>query len=186
MSLLTMLLIAVGLAMDAFAVALSAGAGGQTRAPRAIFRLAFHFGLFQFLMPVIGWYLGLGLAGWFAKFDHWIAFGLLAFVGVRMVRSGLAHESEPRLQNPSKGWTMVMLSLATSIDALAIGFSLAMLKVDIWAPSLVIGVVTGLLSWLGVLLGNQLGERLGRRMEMAGGLVLIAMGLRIALEHLLA
>jgi len=179
------LMIAVGMAMDAFAVSLGAGASGHARDGRAIFRLSFHFGLFQFLMPVIGWYLGSTVAPYIATVDHWIAFGLLAFVGGRMIRAGLDANQEVLANDPSRGLTLVALCVATSIDALAIGLSLAMLRVTIWYPSVVIGVVTGGLSLVGLRLGTQLGTRFGRRMEIVGGVVLIAIGSRLLFSHVI-
>ena len=177
------LMIAVGMAMDAFAVSLGAGASGHARDGRAIFRLSFHFGLFQFLMPVIGWYLGSTVAPYIATVDHWIAFGLLAFVGGRMIRAGLDANQEVLAKDPSRGLTLVALCVATSIDALAIGLSLAMLRVTIWYPSVVIGVVTGGLSLVGLHLGTQLGTRFGKRMEIVGGVILVAIGLRLLVSH---
>ena len=111
------LAIAAGLAMDAFAVSLAAGATGMASAPRPIFRLSFHFGLFQFFMPVLGWYVGSRVAHLITGVDHWIAFGLLAFVGMRMIRSGRRGEDTTHRSDPSRGLTLIMLSLATSIDA---------------------------------------------------------------------
>jgi len=182
---LEILMIAVGLAMDAFAVSIGAGSVRSRLAPRATFRLAFHFGLFQFLMPVLGWALGATVAAWFRSIDHWIAFGLLAFVGGRMVISGVrGGDDGPVGTDPSKGATMVMLSIATSIDAMAVGLSLAMLGVGILLPALVIGLVTGGLCTVGVGLGERLGQRLGHRMEVVGGLVLIGIGLKILADHL--
>lgn len=183
MSSVEILLVAVGLAMDAFAVSLGAGAGPHARGGRAVFRLAFHFGLFQFLMPVAGWLAGARVVGLVGAFDHWLAFGLLAFVGGRMIKAGLAHNPEMPRQDPSRGWTLVMLSVATSIDALAVGFSLALLQVSIWLPALVIGVVCGALSVAGMGFGRVLGALVGRRMEVAGGLVLIGIGFRILHVH---
>ncbi len=184
MRLAEILVIAVGLAMDAFAVSIGAGAIRSRLAPRATFRLAFHFGLFQFLMPVLGWALGTTVAGWLSGVDHWIAFGLLGFVGGRMVVSGVGEADEGLSgPDPSKGAAMIMLSVATSIDALAVGLSLAMLGVGILLPAAVIGLVTGALCTLGVALGDRLGQRLGHRMELVGGLVLIGIGLKIVLDH---
>jgi putative Mn2+ efflux pump MntP len=183
---LEILLIALGLAMDAFAVSIAAAAAGRASSPRPIFRLAFHFGLFQFLMPVLGWLLGTQIAHFIAAFDHWIAFVLLALVGVRMIRSGCATEPTLQVAEPSRGWTLIMLSIATSIDALAIGLSLAMLQVNIWYPAAVIGVVTALLSLVGVRLGCSLGLRFGKPMEILGGIILIGIGLKILVEHLSA
>lgn len=184
MSFLEILAIAVGLAMDAFAVSLGAGAANRAIGTRAAFRLAFHFGLFQFLMPVAGYLLGAGIVGYLGGVDHWIAFALLAFVGVRMVKSGVDHHAETWKGDPSRGWTLVMLAVATSLDALAVGLSLAMLGTAIWYPAAVIGVITAGLSIAGVRLGARLGSVFGKRMEVAGGLLLILIGARIVLEHL--
>jgi putative Mn2+ efflux pump MntP len=183
MGFLEIAFIAVGLAMDAFAVSLAAGASGRARGGRAAFRLSFHFGLFQFLMPVIGWFAGSRIAPLVSAVDHWIALALLTFVGVRMIRSGLGSEEElPR--DPSRGLTLVVLSVATSIDALAVGFSLAMLEVAIWTPSVTIGLVTGTLSLIGLALGKRLSTRFGQRTAVAGGILLILIGLRIVFLHL--
>ena len=170
--------------MDAFAVCLGAGAQEETTGPRPTFRLAFHFGLFQFLMPVLGWFAGATIERYIFAYDHWIAFGLLAFVGGRMIRTGFGTEEEISKNDPSRGWNMVLLSVAVSIDALAIGLSLAMVNVNIWYPAVVIGIVTGLVSLLGLRIGNGLGRKFGKRMEVIGGIVLILIGLRILFSHL--
>jgi putative Mn2+ efflux pump MntP len=185
MSLFEVLLIALSMAMDAFAVCLGAGTTGQADGPRPTFRLAFHFGLFQFLMPVIGWFAGTTIERYIATYDHWIAFALLAFVGTRMIRSGLDPNGEARTNDPSRGWTLVMLSIAVSIDALAIGLSLGLIGMSIWYPAVVIGLVTGLVSWLGLRLGGRLSGMFGKRMEVVGGIVLILIGVRIVVSHLL-
>lgn len=185
MNLFEIFLIALSMAMDAFAVCLSAGAQERTSGPRPTFRLAFHFGLFQFLMPVLGWFAGTTIERYITAFDHWIAFGLLAFVGGRMIISGLNPDADQQTNDPSRGWTLVLLSIAVSIDALAVGLSLGIVGVTIWTPAVVIGVVTGLVSWLGIKLGNKLGEKFGKRMEIAGGIILVLLGIRILLAHLL-
>ena len=185
MNFFEILLIALSMSMDAFAVCLGAGTQGRTNAPRPIFRLAFHFGLFQFFMPILGWFAGTTILRYISAYDHWVAFCLLAFVGIRMVRSGIDPNSDSQKNDPSRGWTLVLLAFATSIDALAIGFSLGLMGVTIWYPAVVIGIVTGLVSWLGILLGNRLGAKFGKRMEIIGGIVLILMGVRILLSHLL-
>jgi putative Mn2+ efflux pump MntP len=135
-------------------------------------------------MPVVGWFAGTTIVRYIAAYDHWVAFALLAFVGIRMIRSGLEDNIELPKSDPSRGWSLVMLSIATSIDALAIGLSLAIIGVTIWYPAVVIGVVTGLVSWLGLRLGNVLGEKFGKRMEIAGGIVLVGIGVRIVLSHI--
>jgi len=179
MGTLDIIVIAVGLAMDAAAVSLAAAASGFAKDGRAVFRLAFHFGLFQFIMPVIGWFLGVGFVSYLKAFDHWIAFGLLVFVGGRMILSGMDSSENPLKTDPSRGMTMVMLSIATSIDALAIGLSLAMLEVNIWYPSVIIGIITGCLSLLAIGIGKRLGVLFGKRMEIVGGLILVFIGSRI-------
>ncbi len=186
MSFIEVIFISISMAMDAFAVCLGAGTMVETSGRRPRFRLAFHFGLFQFIMPVLGWLAGLTIVRYISAYDHWVAFVLLAFVGGRMVRSGLGkNEDEKSRADPSRGWTLVLLSIAVRIDALAVGFSLGMVDVTIWYPAVVIGIVTGLLSWLGLRLGDRLGKRFGKRMEVAGGIVLILIGIRILIMHLL-
>jgi putative Mn2+ efflux pump MntP len=185
MNFFEILLIALSMSMDAFAVCLAAGAQEDTTGPRPTFRLAFHFGLFQFLMPIIGWFAGTSVLRYISAFDQWVAFGLLAFVGIRMVRSGVDQNNMAPKANPSRGWTLVMLAIATSMDALAVGFSLGLVGVTIWYPAVVIGIVTGLVSWLGILLGNRLGIKFGKRMEIIGGITLIIIGIWVILSHFL-
>lgn len=182
---LTILGIALALAMDAFAVALAAGAVINPITGRHLFRLGFHFGLFQAMMPIAGWLVGMTFQKWISAYDHWVAFGLLAVVGGRMIIEAFDEERDESASDPTKGLTMVMLSVATSIDALAVGLSLAMLGVSVWLPSAVIGVVAGVLTVAGMLLGRRLGDDWGKRVEICGGLVLCVIGLKILLEHTL-
>jgi manganese efflux pump family protein len=184
MSTLEIFAVAIALSMDAFAVSLAAGATAFARTARARFRLSFHFGLFQCLMPIAGWLVGTSVARHIESVDHWVAFGLLAFVGIRMLAAAFREEGTVPQRDPSRGATLVMLSVATSVDALAVGLTLAMLEVGIWYASAIIGVVTGLLSLVAIWLGNRLGARFGQRMEAAGGTILVVIGLRILLEHL--
>jgi len=184
MPLVEILLLAVGLAMDAFAVSLGIGATRWGHGPRALFRLSFHFGLFQFLMPIAGWAAGSGVAPLVTAVDHWIALVLLTLVGGRMIRSALSPDPSRYGVDPSRGWSLIMLSVATSIDAFAVGLTLAMLDVGILYPSVVIGVVTASLSLAGLLAGHRLGLRFGRTMEALGGVLLIAIGVRIVIQHL--
>jgi putative Mn2+ efflux pump MntP len=179
MLLVEVLLIAVALSMDAFAV--SVGAATRRMAPRATFRLSFHFGLFQCLMPIGGWLLGTEIARLVAASAGWIAWALLTLVGGHMIYAAMHPDGPARQVDPSRGMTLVMLAVATSLDAFAVGFSLAMLRVSIWYPAVVIGVVTGTLSLVGVRLGVRLGKGVGRPMEIAGGLLLVGIGLRILL-----
>ncbi|MBU8848927.1 MAG: manganese efflux pump MntP family protein [Desulfobacterales bacterium] len=185
MTIFEIIIIAAGLAMDASAVCLAAAAAGFAKDARAKFRLSFHFGLFQFLMPVLGWFLGISFVSHFKAFDHWIAFFLLAFVGIRMIRQGMDKSSVIPKKDPSRGMTMIMLSVATSIDALAVGLSLAMLDVNIWYPSIMIGVITTGMSLLAIKAGTKLGTMFGKRMEIFGGIVLILIGSRILYSHLI-
>ncbi len=180
-----LLLIAMGLAMDAFAVSLAAGATGWTATPRARFRLWFHFGLFQALMPIVGWLVGSQVAGFIAAWDHWFAFALLVWIGGRMVHAGLRGEDDDdhTSADPTRGRILVGLAVATSLDALAVGFSFACLEVSVWLPAVIIGVVAAVFSLAGCLLGGRLGHAVGRRMEALGGLVLILVGIRILWEH---
>lgn len=173
--------IAVGLAMDAFAVSVAGGAGGRLGSPRPAVRLAFHLGLFQGLMPILGWGLGAQAVRWVGGWAAWIAFGLLAFIGVRMIVAAIRKdETAPHdVPDPSRGWTMVGLSVATSIDAMAVGVSLAMLGVSIWQPAVIIGVVTAAISLVGIVLGDRVGRRWGATVEVLGGVLLVAIGVRI-------
>jgi len=181
----TIFLIAIGLAMDCFAVSLGVGTAGTATGPRATFRLFFHFGLFQAGMTLLGWLAGKTVVTYISSIDHWVAFGLLAFVGVRMIRGGLQKAGEePAIPDPSRGMTLVMLSVATSIDALAVGLSLALLEVNVVWAALLIGGVSAVLSLVGLLLGNQLGLRFGKSMEILGGIILISIGLRVLITHL--
>ncbi len=181
----TTLVIAVALAMDAFAVAIGTGATLKSVDARQTFRLAWHFGLFQALMPILGWVVGWHVQGLIEAFDHWIAFGLLAFVGVRMIRESLDPDPETPKHDPTRGVTLVMLSVATSIDALAVGLSMAVLRVSVWVPAAIIGVVAALFTVLGLQIGRWAGAagRWGRLAEIGGGLVLVGIGVKILVEH---
>lgn len=176
--------LAIALAMDAFAVALGTGTILARLTGRHLFRLGFHFGLFQALMPIIGWLAGQTVMQWVETWDHWIAFGLLALIGGRMIYEAYSGEEKSDERDPTRGLSLVMLSIATSIDALAVGFSLSILGVSIWFPALVIGLVAGTLTVIGMLLGGRIGSRWGSRVEIIGGLVLISIGFKILIEHL--
>jgi putative Mn2+ efflux pump MntP len=181
---LSLLALAVALAMDAFAVSLAAGSVLQPVTFRHCFRLGFHFGLFQGLMPVLGWLAGMTVQTLIAAWDHWIAFGLLTYIGVRMIHEASGTADDRPATDPSRGMTLVMLSIATSIDALAVGLTLAMIEVTIWFPALVIGLVACLFSVVGVLLGRRIGAVWGKRVEVVGGLVLMAIGTKILVSDM--
>lgn len=185
MKFVTILLIAAALAVDAFAVALAAGVTLCNVNSRQTFRLAWHFGFFQCGMNIIGWAAGLTVRSLIENIDHWIAFGLLAFVGIRMIVEAARGGDEQRKNDPTRGKTLVLLSVATSIDALAVGLSFAVLNISIWFPALVIGVVATALTAFGLHLGCLVGSTsgLGARAEIAGGLVLVAIGVKILHEH---
>lgn len=170
--------------MDAFAVAIAAGLTVAPVTGRHTFRIAFHFGLFQFLMPVLGWLAGSSVAGWMGSFDHWIAFCLLSYVGGKMLWEAREEQEAESRGDPTRGWSLVTLSVATSIDALAVGFSMALLEVSIWGPAVVIGLVAAALSAVGIVFGGRFGHRWGIWAEVAGGCVLLLIGARILIGHL--
>lgn len=176
--------IAVGLAMDAFAVSIAVGLSLNQVTPRHTFRLAFHFGLFQFLMPVIGWLGGTQLSGSITACDHWLAFGLLSFVGGKMLWEARCDEKPDSCADPTRGLMLITLSLATSMDALAVGLSMAFMQVSVWGPSVVIGLVAATLTAIGIRFGSRLGCRWGRWAEIAGGIVLMGIGVHILISHL--
>jgi len=186
MDLPTIFGLALALAMDAFAVALGAGLTLPRLTGRHLFRFSFHFGLFQAMMPVLGWLAGRELRDLIQSYDHWVAFVLLAIVGGRMCYGAWQEQTEEKAQqDPTRGWSLVILSVATSIDALAVGLTLAMLGSPIVVPALIIGLVCALLTLVGMYLGRKIGDHWGPRVEFGGGLVLLAIGLKILLEHTL-
>jgi manganese efflux pump family protein len=179
LSLLSLLGIAVGLAMDAFAVSVAAGLAVASVTPRHVFRVSFHFGLFQFMMPVVGWLAGGQLAAYAGSYDHWVAFGLLSYVGGRMLWEACRDKKAENERDPTRGLMLVTLSIATSLDALAVGMSMAFLGVSVWIPAVVIGIVTATLSAIGIKFGSRIGPRWEHWAEAAGGIVLILIGLKV-------
>jgi putative Mn2+ efflux pump MntP len=139
--------------------------------------------LFQFIMPVIGWLLGMTIEPLIRNYADWIAFGLLTFIGVRMIYFSVFGGEAQHSNDPSRGWNLVLLSIAVSLDALAIGLSLGVLGIFVWYPAIMIGVVTGILSLIGLRIGRIVGRKLGKPVEIIGGLVLVGIGLRILLSH---
>lgn len=176
-------LIALSLAMDAFAVSISNGVSVAGFGGKDAVRQGLYFGGFQFMMPVIGWVLGSGVKESIEAVDHWIAFGLLAVIGGNMIRESLKKEEETA-GTALTARVLAMQAVATSIDALAVGISFALLQVNILAAALLIGVVSFVLSALGGMLGKGLGGFLQAKAAFAGGVVLILIGLRILAEHL--
>ena len=182
MSFVELLLIAVGLSMDAFAVAICKGLSIRELKPRHAVLVGLYFGGFQALMPVIGWLLGARFEHVIASFDHWVAVCLLAIIGISMIQEAFSKAEE--LSDDLGVRTMVMLAVATSIDALAVGITFAFLQVKILPAAGLIGVTTFLLSALGVYIGRLFGLRYKAKAEFAGGVILILIGLKILLEHL--
>ncbi len=187
MSLLDILAIAVGLAMDAFTVAMAVGlhlSKNDRIGPRQYFRLGFHFGLFQFLMPIIGWLAGSTVADYIHQYAHWAALILLSYIGIKLIVDSRGEESYS-LKDPTRGYSLVVLSTATSIDALATGLSLAFLGTGIIYPSIYIGIVAGLFTLVGLYIGGRIGLRWRSRLAWLGGLILIGIGLKIVIERYL-
>ena len=167
--------------MDAFAVAVATGMAVEAVTPRHVFRLAFHFGLFQFMMPIIGWLAGEGLTARIDGYGNWLACGLLGYVGGKMLWEARDTKNAESGGDPTRGLRLLTLSVATSIDALAVGMSMAFLGVSVWFPSVVIGIVTATLTAIGIAFGGRIGSRWGRWADVAGGIVLILIGLRVLL-----
>lgn len=182
-------LLAVGLSMDAFAVSVCKGLAMKRATLKAEATCGLWFGGFQALMPTVGFFLGALFADAIEAFDHWVAFALLAIIGINMLKEALEKKDESG-DNPEKDAdlsvkTMFLMAVATSIDALAVGISLAMVgSVNIWLAAAFIGICTCLLSALGVRIGNVFGSRYEKKAELAGGVILILLGVKILLEHL--
>lgn len=186
MDLVTLTGIAVGLSMDAFAVAIASGCSTKDVKLRQALRMALFFGVFQAVMPVIGWFAGLTFRGLISSFDHWVAFGLLALVGGKMIVEFFQGDKACEEKTcPMDIPNLFILAVATSIDALAIGLSLSLLNTPIAFPATFIGVVTFVISFAGVYIGKRFGDYLENKMELVGGIVLIAIGVKVLLEHLL-
>ena len=183
MSLMELFLIAVGLSMDAFAVSVCKGLSVRKATVKHALCVGLYFGGFQALMPLIGYLLGTQFESVITSVDHWIAFGLLAFIGGNMIREALSGEEE-KLDDSFSFRTMMTLAVATSIDALAMGVTFAFLRVDIVPAVLLIGATTFVLSAVGLKVGNVFGAKYKARAELFGGVVLVLMGLKILLEHL--
>ena len=178
------ILIAVGLGMDTFAVGVGSGTVFEPPMKRSVLRLSFHFGLFQSLLFLAGYFAGTSVVEAIASWDHYIALGLLLFVGLRMIWEGVSpREEEAERADPSRGWRLVILSVATSIDALAVGLSFGVLAREVLFPALVIGVVSFAMTLTGVFLGRRLKASFGGYAEILGGLILIGIGVKIFLEH---
>ena len=185
MNLLELFILAVGLSMDAFAVAISKGLSMKKMSFKNAIIIGLYFGIFQAVMPLIGYCLGTRFEDKITAFDHWIAFFLLGFIGINMIREALSKEDDEAEEDVSLSFkTMSVLAIATSIDALAVGVTFAFLNVNIIPAVSFIGIVTFALSILGVKIGNVFGSKYKSKAELSGGLILIGMGLKILLSHL--
>ncbi len=181
----SILIIAIGLSMDCFAVALGAGFSlGKIRKIQVL-RISLSFGIFQAIMPTIGWLVGRSVIDFVAPYDHWVAFGLLAIIGGHMLWEFFEKKEETKTVDVTRGIRLLVLSVATSIDALAVGLSFAFLEVNIGVAVAIIGTVAFVVTAVGVIIGRKIGQLIGRWAELAGGLILIGIGLRILLSHLL-
>ena len=183
MGLFEIVVIGIGLAMDAFAVSVCKGLSMKKIDWKKIMIIALYFGIFQALMPIIGFFLGSTFSGLVERLDHWIAFLLLSLIGGNMIRESTDDEIEKRNDRVDFK-TMILLAIATSIDALAVGVTFAFFEINILLSVTIIGVITFVLSLIGVLVGNKFGDKLQNKAELTGGIILIIIGLKILLEHL--
>ena len=179
------ILIGFGLAMDAFAVSICKGLSMKKIKWKNAIIIAVYFGLFQALMPIAGYFLGSTFSSLIQRLDHWIAFILLAVIGGNMIKESTDDEIEKR-NDKVDFKTMIVLAIATSIDALAVGVTFAFFEVNLWLAVAIIGVITFILSVTGVVIGNKFGDKFQNRAELAGGFILIVIGLKILVEHLSA
>ncbi len=186
MTVFNIVAIAIALAMDAFAVSISVGVCLKEIKFCQFFRLSWHFGLFQAMMPVVGWSTGLTIRNYIEKYDHWIAFILLFCVATNMIRDSFKNkDDECSIKDPTKGFQLVFLSVATSIDALAVGFSIAVLNISIWMPSMIIGITALIFTVLGLYIGSKTVNIFWCRKyaEVIGAVVLYIIGVKILYEH---
>lgn len=183
MDFFSILVIAVGLAMDAFAVSVASGVTIKAMRLRQTVTIAFSFGLFQGIMPVIGWLAGVGFRDYIADYDHWLVFILLVAIGAKMIYEARRLEEDECDEFCMTGGRLFFLSVATSLDALAVGLSFSLLNVNILTPALIIGAVTFTLSYAGIIFGRRMGHLFEGRIEIVGGVILILIGLKILLQH---
>jgi putative Mn2+ efflux pump MntP len=184
MSTLEIIALALSLSLDCFAVSLALSASGHLNDRRAAFRISFHFGLFQALMPIAGWAVGARFQPYVESVDHWIAFGLLTFVALRMLKASRESPKEGPSGDPSRGWSLVTLSTATSIDALAVGLGLAALGIEVWYPSVIIGCITLVVSVVAIIGGRRAERSLGSYAQVVGAVVLLGIALKVLVAHL--
>lgn len=185
MDVISIVLIAFGLAMDAFAVSITSGITIRQLKINNALKIALFFGAFQAIMPIVGWLAGLSLRDFISEIDHWIAFGLLSFIGCKMIYESITIQSSEKEINPLNVYVLLILSVATSIDALAVGLSFAILKISIVTPVVIIGTITFALSFIGVFVGDRIGHFFENKIEFAGGMLLIGIGIKILFEHII-
>jgi putative Mn2+ efflux pump MntP len=183
MDLITIFLLAIALGVDAFSVAIGIGAANVKKSWSPVLRLASAFGMFQFIMPIIGWLAGLTIVNIIAGYDHWVAFALLGYIGGKMIWEGFETEKEEEKSDQTKGLPLLLLSIATSIDSLAVGFSFSVLKTPILFSAIIIGIVCSLMTATGMLFGKGLAGIFGKKVSIFGGIVLMAIGVKILIDH---
>ena len=187
MEFITIFFIAVGLAMDAFSVSIVAGAVYRSRIKHShVLRIAFAFGSFQGFMPIVGWLLGSRFKNIVEPYDYWIAFFILLAIGIKMIYDAYTKTHPHQKPDPTKLWVLLSLALATSIDAFAVGLTLSLVTHHIRLAVLIIALVTFIFSYAGVFIGKTLGHFFENKIEVAGGLILISIGIKILLQYLLS
>jgi manganese efflux pump family protein len=182
MDILSMILIGLGLALDAFAVSITCGITLKKCKISQAFRIALFFGGFQAIMPIIGWAAGFSFREYITSYSHWIAFLILLFVGGKMIYESFIFKKECDRSNPTNLLVLLGLAIATSLDALAVGLSFSILNITITEPVIIIGIITFILSFTGVYLGEKFGTLFGNRIDIIGGIILIGIGLKILLK----
>lgn len=185
MDYISLILIAFGLSFDTFAVSVSTGIKITYLKFKQALKIALTLGVFQALMPLIGWFLGVQIESYISNYDHWIAFGLLAILGLRMIYESFSKEENNTSANPLNPVVLIGMAIATSIDALVVGVSFAFMNMNIYLSVAIIGLVTFLVSMVGMLFGKKVGGKLGKRMEIVGGIILIIIGLKMLFSHII-
>lgn len=185
MGIISIILIAVGLSMDAFAVSISNGIILKKVKIKDAFKIGIFFGVFQAVMPIIGWFAGIMFSDYIKNIDHWLAFVLLAFIGGNMIYESKTEKDEEQIKNPTDNKVIFLMAIATSIDALAVGVSFAMLDTYILLPAIIIGFITFFISFVGVFIGKKVGKIFKSNAEVVGGVILILIGFHILAEHIL-
>jgi putative Mn2+ efflux pump MntP len=182
MDLITLFLLSIGLCFDTFAVSVSSGLLRKEIVFWQAVRIAFFLAIFQAVMPVLGWLGGITIKEWIESYDHWVALGILSILGIKMLVESFKKDEEKNI-NPLDIKVIISMALATSIDAFAVGISFAIIEVNMLLAFIIIGSVTFIASMLGILFGKKTGSHFGQKMDIIGGLILIAIGIKIVIEH---